>query len=81
MLYIALLAVRPYHEAVVLAVYGYLEDFNLNIQNSTSSANERSQDFDFGYSFVVQYVDFVLQGAQAHCGYLCQRSYSTIGEA
>ena len=22
-----------------------------------------------------------LQGAQAHCGYLCQRSYSTMGEA
>jgi len=21
------------------------------------------------------------QGAQAHCGYLCQRSYSTMGEA
>ena len=22
-----------------------------------------------------------MQGAQAHCGYLCQRSYSTMGEA
>ena len=24
---------------------------------------------------------FFMQGAQAHCGYLCQRSYSTMGEA
>ena len=25
--------------------------------------------------------ELCLQGAQAHCGYLCQRSYSTMGEA
>ena len=31
--------------------------------------------------FVVFAFELYLQGAQAHCGYLCQRSYSTMGEA
>ena len=34
----------------------------------------------FGFSFIER-VWISLQGAQAHCGYLCQRSYSTMGEA
>ena len=33
------------------------------------------------FSIEVKLVRFLLQGAQAHCGYLCQRSYSTMGEA
>ena len=33
---------------------------------------------DFRFFFAVT---SLLQGAQAHCGYLCQRSYSTMGEA
>ena len=30
---------------------------------------------------ILQFMFTSEQGAQAHCGYLCQRSYSTMGEA
>ena len=37
--------------------------------------------FWFGFDSQSFHLRFPMQGAQAHCGYLCQRSYSTMGEA
>ena len=48
----------------------------------TSMFRSRFHDFEFLRCDFMSFSNLnQKQGAQAHCGYLCQRSYSTMGEA
>jgi hypothetical protein len=59
------------HAYVCAYIYIYMCVYHLN-RCKTSALT----------SFYIPGISFFnLQGAQAHCGYLCQRSYSTMGEA